>query len=39
MEATETLQEHKKEVSKRAKQQVGTRKIVARGGILSASEA
>ena len=38
METEETLREHKKEAQERAKQQAGTRKVIAKGGVLKAGE-
>jgi hypothetical protein len=38
-EAEKTLREHKKEMQEHAKQQSGTRKVVAKGGVLTGGEA
>ena len=39
IEAEETLHEHRKEAQARAKRQAGSRRIVAKGGVLNAGKA
>src|SRR5436190_1267201 len=39
VEAEETLREYKEEAQKRAKQQSGSKRVVAKGGVLTGGEA